>query len=71
VAQASNKSGLNRVDRYRKDNRNGRRRRFGRRSRRSAAGRDNYGDLAMDQFGRQYRQSIVLVFRPAIFDRYV
>ena len=25
----------------------------------------------MNQFGRKRRQSIVLVFRPAIFDRYV
>ena len=31
----------------------------------------DYGDLAANQFGRQRRQPIVLIFGPAIFDRHV
>ena len=50
---------------------NRRGRRLCRECRRSAAGRHNHGHLAANQFGRQRRQSIVLVFCPAIFDRHV
>ena len=35
------------------------------------AGRGNHGHLTANQIGRQRRQSIVLVLRPAIFDRHV
>src|SRR5262249_13179535 len=33
-----------------------------------AAGRHNHGHLTVNQFGRKHRQSIILAFRPAIFD---
>ena len=33
--------------------------------------RDNHGHLTANQIGRQCRQSVVLILRPAIFDRYV
>src|SRR5262249_25992071 len=51
-----------------KDDRKGRSRRLGRHCRSSAAGRHNHGHLTVNQFGRKHRQSIILAFRPAIFD---
>jgi hypothetical protein len=38
------------------------------RHRQRSAGRRNYADLTMNQFGRKRRQSIIFAFRPAIFD---
>ena len=35
------------------------------------ASRDDHGDLAANQIGRQLRQSIELTLRPAVFDRHV
>src|SRR5262245_46766409 len=35
------------------------------------AGGDNHGDMTVNQIGRKCRQSIVLTFRPAIFDLHV
>ena len=67
--QAGDKPNLDRVDRYREDDRNGRSRRLGRQCRRSAAARRNHGHLTLNQFGRKRRQSIILALRPAIFDR--
>jgi hypothetical protein len=37
----------------------------------SAAARHDHSNLTVNKFGRKRRQSIILVFRPAIFDRYV
>jgi hypothetical protein len=45
-------------------------RRFGCVRCRVAAGYD-YGALTANEIGRQFRQPIVLVFRPAVFDRKV
>ena len=36
-----------------------------------AAGRGDHGDLPANQFGRQRRQPIELIFGPAVFDRHV
>ena len=33
--------------------------------------RGDHGDLSANQFGRQRRQSIGLIFGPAVFDRHV
>src|SRR5262245_25262798 len=37
----------------------------------SARDRDNHGHLAVNEIGQQRRKSIVLILRPAAFDRYV
>ena len=37
----------------------------------SASGRSDHGDLSANQIGRQLRQSIDLILRPAVFDRHV
>ena len=58
----------NRVGAQFKDDRNGRGRRLCRQRRRSA-GRGNHGHLTMNQISRHRRQPIILVLRPAIFDR--
>ena len=36
-----------------------------------ASGRDDHSDLPANQFGRQWRQPIVLTFGPPVFDRHV
>ena len=69
--EARDKTKLDRVFGDGEDDRNRRGRRLGRECRRGAAERDNHGDLTANQFGRQRRQPIELVLRPAIFDRYV
>src|SRR5262249_54323278 len=46
----------------------GRSRRLGRHGETRPAGRHNHGHLTVNQFGRKHRQSIILAFRPAIFD---
>src|SRR5262249_6765529 len=66
--KACDEPNLDRVDPYPEDDRNGRSRRLGRHCRSSAAGRHNHGHLTVNQFGRKHRQSIILAFRPAIFD---
>ena len=50
------------------DDRNGRGGSFGREHPKDVTGLGDYGDLLMDQIGRQCRQPIVLLIRPAIFD---
>jgi hypothetical protein len=50
------------------DNGNCRGRRLGREYGRSASARDDHAHLPVDQIGRQCRQSVVLTFRPAVFD---
>ena len=55
--------------RGREDDRDRRGGRFGRKRRRDSSGRDDHGDLSVNQFGRQLRQSIDLIFGPAVFDR--
>ena len=65
------KPNLDRVAPYREDNRNGCSSRFSRHCRRSSAGGRNHVHLTVNQFGRQSRQSIVMTFRPAIFDRHI
>ena len=44
--------------------------RLGRECRRGASGHD-HSDLPPDQIGRQRRQSVVLTFRPTVFDRHI
>jgi len=66
--EAFDKTDRNRVDRCRKDDRNGRRRRLGRQCRRAAAPRYDHLYLTANQFGRKRRKSAVLIFCPAIFD---
>jgi hypothetical protein len=51
------------------DDRNGRGRGFGRERPKDLIGRGDHGDLSTDQIGCQHRQPIVLLLRPAIFDR--
>jgi hypothetical protein len=48
-----------------------RRCRFGRQRRSRTSGCDDHGDLSANQFSRQRRQSIELIFGPAMFNRYV
>ena len=69
--QAGDKPYLDRVTPYRKDDRNGCSSCFGRFCRRSTAARRNHVYPTMNQFGCKRRQSIILAFRPAIFDRYI
>ena len=52
-----------------KDDRDRRGRGLGRHRRSGAAGRDDYGHLATDQFGSQRGQSIDLILGPTEFDR--
>ena len=66
--KAGDEAELDRVAAHFEDDRNGRGRRLCRKRRRSA-GRGNHGHLTMNQIGRHCRQPIVLVFRPAVFDR--
>ena len=54
-----------------KDNGNCRGRRFDREHNRSASARDDHAHLPGDQIGRQCRQSVVLTFRPTVFDRHI
>ena len=42
---------------------------FRRKCRTKPAGRDDDGHLTVDKLGRQFRQSVELILRPAIFDR--
>jgi len=53
------------------DNGNCRGRRLGREHDWSASARDDHAHLPPDQIGRQCRQSVVLTFRPTVFDRHI
>jgi hypothetical protein len=44
---------------------------LGRQRRCNTSGRGDYGDLPMNQFSRQLRQSIKLILAPTVCDRYV
>jgi hypothetical protein len=67
VAEAGDKARLDRVDGDIEDDRNCRGYRFGRDYRSGTRG-DHHRHPALDQIGGQRRQSIVLTFRPAVFD---
>src|SRR5215207_1960851 len=67
--QAAHHAQSNRVAPHLKDNRDRRGRRFCRERDLSAAGRDNYRYLTIDQICRKRGQSIVLTFCPTEFDR--
>jgi len=54
-----------------KDDRNGLGCGFGRARRRRAQGRCNDGDRQAHELGRQFRQAVIAVFRPARFDPHV
>src|SRR5262245_47799876 len=69
-AQAGDKTQLDWVTPGRVYDRNRRGRRFGRQCARRAARGDD-GDLVLNQLGRQRRQSVILVFRPAVLDCHV
>ena len=66
--EAGDKSNRDWVDPDQEHDRDRRSRRLGGDRRRSAAGRGNYCHVTINQIGRQCRQSIVAIFRPAIFD---
>ena len=61
----------NRVARCHKDDRYSRGRGLRSERRGSARDRDNHGHLAVNEIGQQRWKSIVLILRPAVFDRYV
>ena len=62
---------FNRVGTDHKDDRNDSRRRLGRQCRRAARCSDDVCDLASDSSVASGRKSIIVIFRPAIFDRNV
>src|SRR5262245_54177437 len=66
--QASDKPECDRINAGDEDDRNGRGRSFGREHSKDVTGLGDYGDLLMDQIGRQRRQPMVLLLRPAILD---
>src|SRR5262249_48576836 len=68
--EAGNKTQLDRVTPGREYDRNRRGRRFGRQRRRCARRRDD-GDVLLNQIGRQRRQPVILVFRPAVLGCHV
>jgi hypothetical protein len=65
------KTGRNRVAIEDADNGNRPRCTLGRERRHRAARRGDHGHPTADQIGREYRQSVILTFCPAIFDRHV
>src|SRR5262249_58878888 len=56
---------------YRKGVRDHRRRGLGREHGGSPPAREDHAHLPADQIGRQCRQSVVVTFRPAVFDRHI
>jgi hypothetical protein len=69
--EARDQTGLDRVVASAEDDRNLRGRGFGRAYRQRAAGRRNHADSAADQIRCQFRQSIVIIVRPAVLDHYI
>ena len=69
--EACDEAGPDRVATEREDDRYRGGRRLGRQNRIAASGRGDHRHLAGDQIGRKCRQSILLVFRIAVFDRHV
>jgi hypothetical protein len=70
AAEAGREAELHRVDTGVEDDRDGRGCRLGGK-RRGRAGRNNPGHPAVDQIGRQCRQSVILAVCKTIFDRHV
>ena len=70
AAEAGSEAELHRVDTGVEDDRDGRGCRLGGK-RRGRAGRNNPGHPAVDQIGRQRRQSVILAVCKTIFDRHV
>ena len=68
--EAGDKTKPDRVAGNREDDGNGGGCRLGRQSR-SGRDRDDNGDLAANQFGRQQRQPIYLILGPAVLDRHI
>jgi hypothetical protein len=62
---------LDGVDPYLENDRNRRRSSLGRPHCEDTAQRDDHGDVAAGEIGRQCRKSTVLVFRPPVFDSHV
>src|SRR5206468_1532134 len=71
MAETLDESELYRILAAAENDRNGLSRRFGGDRRRQAAGRDDHGDLALDQLGGELRQQVRAAFGPAVFDREV
>ena len=69
--EACDETGSDRVATEREDDRYRGCRRLGRQNRVAASGRGDHRHLAGDQIGRKCRQSILLVFGKAVFDRHV
>ena len=67
--ETGDEAGLDRVAADVEDDRDRRGCRLGGEGRTETAGRRDHGHLALNQVGRQCRQSIALPFRPTIFDR--
>src|SRR5262245_56468817 len=69
LVEAGDEAELDRVAAAHEDDRYGRRRRLGRNAR-WGVGRGDHRHLPVYQISHEIRQSIVLVFRPAILDRH-
>jgi hypothetical protein len=69
--EARDQTELDRVTAGAEDNRNGRGRGLSRAWRNNAAGRGENGNPTTHQISGQFRQSVELALRPAIFDREV
>jgi hypothetical protein len=68
--EAGNETGRHRVYPGVEDNRNGRGRRLGCK-RRGYVGDSDYGDLSLNQVRSQQRKSVMVVFPPPVFNRYI
>src|SRR5262249_5500543 len=68
--EAGDQAGCDRIDSRRKNDRNSRGRCLGRQCCRRAC-RRQHGHRAQDQIGCQGRKSVVMIIRPAVFDRHI
>src|SRR5262245_58083217 len=71
LVEAGDETSLDRIEAAAEDDRNGRGRGFGRECRRYEVWRDDDGYPAADQIGRQFRQPIIVIVRPEVFDGHV
>src|SRR5262249_17993388 len=71
AGEAGDETSLDRIEAAAEDDRNGRGRGFGRECRRCEVWRDDDGYPAADQIGRQFRQPIIVIVRPEVFDGHV
>ena len=69
TTEAVDETQLDRIGAEPENDRNCRSRRLGGQRRPSRADRDDHGDATLNKVRRQHRQSIVLISRPAPFDR--